>query len=87
MFTILLLLTIGGLLNSDIADLTLGETASSFLSITNDLACFNYTHTEDQVKEGLEVFILSLSSTDPNVCLGRDTTLVRVPPNGGTANQ
>ena len=66
-----------------VANLALGEGANSFNTVDSDTACFNYTQTEDLVKEGLEVIVLSLDSTDPNVCFGRDSTLVRVPPNGG----
>ena len=63
--------------------LTLGEGASSSNTITDSRACLNYTQSDDQTKEGLELFVLSLKSEDPDVCLGQETTLVRIPPNGG----
>ena len=67
---------------NNLASLTLGEGASSFNSVTGDVACFNFSQDDDAVKEGLEVFALLLSSEDPNVCLGRDLAGLFIPPNG-----
>lgn len=47
------------------------------------MACFDFNPREDNIKEDVEVISLLLNSTDPNVCLGRDITLVNIPPNGG----
>ena len=49
----------------------------------NDVACFNFSQSEDDIKEGLEVVVLTLNTTDSAVCLGRDFSLVNIPPNGG----
>ncbi len=57
--------------------------ASSFNTVEGDVDCFNFSQSEDGIKEGLQLFILRLNSSDPNVCLGRDLSLVNVLPNGG----
>ena len=67
-----------------IAELVIGKEASSFNTVDGDVACFNFSRSEDNVKEGLEVFVLSLKSMDVGVCPCRDYSLVHIPPNGGT---
>ena len=49
----------------------------------NAVTCFNFSEAEDGIKEGLEIIFFSLRSSDPGVSLGRDLTVVQVPPNGG----
>ena len=68
-----------------LANLVLGQDASSSNSVVGDVDCFNFSQSENGIKEGLEVFLLRLKSSDLNVCLGRDLTVVNVLPNGGEA--
>lgn len=56
--------------------------ATSNNTVLNDVTCFNFSQSDDAIKEGLEVFALLLSSADPNVCLGRDLALITIQPNG-----
>lgn len=67
-----------------VAKLVVGEGASPFNTIVGDVVCFNVSRSDDGIKEGLEVTILTLTSDDDSVRLGRDFTLVNVLPNGGT---
>lgn len=69
-----------------ISTLTLGEEAGAFNTIEDDVTCFNFTQNEDAIKEGLEVLMLTLNSTDPAVCPGRDLSLIRIPPNGSKSH-
>ena len=66
-----------------IANLIVGEGASHSNTITNDMPCFPFGESEDNVKEGLEAVILTLNTSDSSVCIGRDFTIVNIPPNGG----
>ena len=66
-----------------LASLVLGEGANFSNTVMGDMDCFNFSQGEDGIKEGLEVFLLRLNSSDPNVCLGRDLSIVNVLPNGG----
>ena len=49
-------------------------------------ACFNVSVSEDMLKEAVELFTLTLTSSDPCVWLGRDRALLSVEENGGKGN-
>ena len=66
-----------------LASLVLGEEADYSNTIVGDTDCFNFSQRDDGIKEGLEVFLLRLNSSDTNVCLGRDLSVVNVLANGG----
>ena len=66
-----------------IADVVIGSGARSNNTIVNMISCFNFSATEDEIKERTEVIFLTLNTSDPSVCVGRDFTLVYVQPNGG----
>lgn len=55
-----------------IAELVVGKEASSFNTVVDDIVCFNFNRSEDEIKEGLEVVVLSLNSLDPGVRPCRD---------------
>ena len=74
---------LGDLGRSFVTELIVGRSATYNNTIMDSVSCFNYSHSEDDVKEGLEMVYLTLNTSDSGVCLGRDLAFVNVPPNGG----
>ena len=63
--------------------LVIGENAGPDNPFENRRYCFNISLEDDDLKESREAFALSLQSDDEHVCLGRDTAILLVQPNGG----
>ena len=59
------------------------EIGSPGIFLESGEACFNVSVSEDMVKEAVELFTLTLTSSDPCVWLGRDRALLSVEENGG----
>ena len=60
-----------------------GRNSTFSSTIRSEISCFNFTLSDDRIKEGLEVLTLVVNSSDPGVILGRDAALVVIAPNGG----
>ena len=65
-------------------DLVIGEGANQGDPFDAREYCFEITMGEDDLKEGVEFFSLSLQTDDSCVWLSQSLTLLRVLPNGGT---